>query len=114
MRGRDLMVTVQRFEEDGRDALNAPVGAWVEFCRVWAARRDQGDSEAETAGATGSVTVARFVVRDNAKTRAILPAMRLWDGRRAWNIKSVVQHGHAGRRDLIDLVAVADSSGGAG
>jgi len=114
MRGRDQLVTVQRFDESARDALNEPVGAWVAFCQVWAARRDQGDAEATTAGATGSVTTARFVVRDNSKTRGILPAMRLWDGMRAWNIKQVLQHAHAGRRDLIDLVAVADSGGGAG
>lgn len=107
-------MTVQRFDDAGRNALNEPVGAWVTFCRVWAARRDQGDAEALTAGATGSVTTTRFVVRDNAQTRAILPAMRIWDGARAWNIKQVLQHAHAGRRDLIDLVAVTESSGGAG
>lgn len=113
MRGRDQRITVQWFRQSGVNALNEPVGVWMTHCDIWAARRDQDDVEVQGAGATGSATTAQFVVRDNSLTRGIQPAMRIWDGVRAWNIKKVMQRVHNGRRDLITLYAVTDSAAGA-
>ena len=112
MRGRDQLVTIQKYADGARNELNEPSGEWVTHCRIWAARRDAGDVEQLAGDATGSALTAQFVVRDNEKTRAILPAMRIWDGARAWNIKGVLQRAHNGRRDLVTLVAVADSTDG--
>lgn len=112
MRGRDQMVSIQRWSDTLRNHLNEPIGVWITHCRIWAARRDVGDAETLAGDATGSALTAHFVVRDNEQTRAIKPAMRIWDGARAWNIKSVLQRAHNGRRDLITIVAVADSTDG--
>ena len=112
MRGRDQIIWVQQYKDTLRNHLNEPIGVWVARCRIWASRRDVGDAEKLAGDATGSALTAHFVVRDNHETRAILPAMRVWDGERAWNIKSVLQRAHNGRRDLITIVAVADSTGG--
>mgnify|MGYP000320119029 CR=1 FL=1 len=112
MPGRDQMITLQRFDETARNDLNEIVGRWVEVSRVWANRRDSADVERVVAAAEQSAVATRFVVRSNEVTRALTPKHRVWDGQRAWNIKGLA-NGASGRHRTVEIVAVADSSGGA-
>lgn len=112
MPGRDQLVTLQRFSETSCTALNEVVGSWQALCQVWANRRDSSDTERLAAGAEGSAVVTRFVVRSNQITRSLTPKDRVWDGTRAWNVKGVA-NGSAGRHRTVEILAVADSRGGA-
>lgn len=111
MPGRDQIITLQRFDETSRNALNEVEGAWQPLCRIWANRRDSSDTEKTLAGAESSGVATRFVIRSTPITRALTPKDRVWDGARAWNIKSIA-NGAAGRNRTVEIMAVADSRGG--
>lgn len=106
-RGRDTKITLLRRDESARNAFNEvdeSDAAYSAIGHAFAARTDISDSEKIAAGQEISVSVARFVVRSNAKTRTLTGGDRLRTAEGVWNIKGA-KPSSKGRARMIELTA---------
>lgn len=102
---RDKRILIERFSETGHDALNAPVQAWTEYAKPWAAVYYGSGAEQREAAQTSASLSASFEVLANSKTRALLMTDRIRFDGLIWDIRSTIPLDHnAGVR--ISAVAV--------
>jgi len=59
----DRRVTLLKFEEIGRDALNTPIEDWVETATLWAQQRPERGAERFSAAQIAGAKVMTFHVR---------------------------------------------------
>lgn len=84
------------------------VETWVDHGQpVNAAREDVKDSEKAMAGAVMATLSSRFLVRSSAFSRDITPIDRLIHQGRTFNITGVKEAAQFGRRQVIEISAVA-------
>lgn len=100
----DRSVSVVRFDESARNALNEAVGAWLVVLTVRARRRDVSDGERAAAGTVGAYLQARFVVRSSVNTRGIVPTDMLRHEGKDWDIKGIKETSE-GRHRFLEITA---------
>jgi len=89
---RSHLVIVERFTET-RDALNAPVKVWSEYCRAYAAVYFGSGSEQREAAQTQGSQAASFEVPSNSATRDITVLDRISFMGGEWDIRSIAPIG---------------------
>lgn len=102
----DRRVQVRRFNENGRDPLNEPVGAWEDYGPLlYAERRDISDGEKTAAGALWAVLDTRFTVRSSVVTRAIKHNDRVLCEGQTYEIAGIKEA--EGRKAFIEITCKA-------
>ncbi|MGE6693346.1 phage head completion protein [Sphingobium limneticum] len=102
---RDKRIVIERYEEAGRDTLNAPIYQWIVYVRASASVYYGSGSEQREAAQTSASLSASFEVLANSKTRGVLMTDRIRFDNLIWDIRSTIPLGHnAGVR--ITAVAV--------
>lgn len=100
----DRTLVVLRPHEAGRDDFNAPVEAWQEMGRLFAAKRDVSDGEKLRAQQLGAVLTTRFTVRWSGLAASITPTDQLLcEGVRF----GIVGKKEIGRREAFEITAQA-------
>ena len=90
---RNKRIIIERCTETGRDAYNAPIYEWTQWCSASAAVYYGTGSEQREAAQTRASQTASFEVLSNSKTRALLATDRInFDGG-LWDIRSIVPLG---------------------
>jgi head-tail adaptor len=100
-------ITFQRMSA-GRDAMNEPTNEWLDLFSTRAAKLSAPGSEKYASAQNAASAPTIFEVRDEARTRGLLPSDRLMHGNLAYNIVSLEQPQSGSD---IRIAAVADLKG---
>lgn len=100
----DRRLTIRRYMETGRDAMNAPVHAWADVVTVWAQQRPQRGSERFAAAQLSGTAVMTFHIRYRADVT--VKDRLVYEGR---EYEIVAPPREIGRRVVTEIDAVARS-----
>jgi head-tail adaptor len=102
-------ITILRFDETARNALNEPVGDWPAFGKFWGERQQQRPTESWKAGQTAAQVETAWRLRWTARAGTISTSDRLMCGGTQFEIIGVTGDQRSG---WIDIVGIAYSEEG--